>query len=79
MEFKVEGMIFMGVEKRVSKKTKEPYLVGTLVGANGNIVQTMIECELPAGLQQLDKVDVLFKVIPGRFTKLSVIGIKKSI
>lgn len=79
MEFKVEGMVFLGLEKRVSKKTEQVYHVGNFLGSDGNIVQCMIECPLPDGLKQLDRIDVLFKVIPGRYTKLSVVGIRKSI
>lgn len=79
MEFAVKGIVFAGVQKRVSKKTGEPYLLAYFLRADGNIVQSMLDCELPKGLRQFDKVDVNFKTIPGRYAVLTAQNITKSI
>ena len=76
LEFK-EICILTGVEQRKSKKTGETYRIVNFLGENGQIFSCMLESDVPAGLKQLDKVEVNFKVYPGRFTQLKVLGIKK--
>jgi hypothetical protein len=76
LEFR-ENCILTGIEKRISSKSGEVYIIANILGENGKTFSCVVECEIPQGLSQLDKVDVEFKVIPGRYTQLKVIGLKK--
>lgn len=76
MEFIVKGMKFLSVEKRVSKK-QNSYLIGNFLASDGKIIQCMIDCELPNDLKQLDKIDITFRIILGRYMRLLVINIVK--
>jgi len=76
LEFK-EKCILTGIEKRISKKSDETYIIANFLGDNGQTFGCIVECDIPQGIKQLDQVDVVFKVIPGRYTQLKVIGLNK--
>lgn len=71
MEFFVDNIVFLGVQKRLSKRTGKQYSIVSLLAEDGDIYQCLLECSLPAGIKQLDKVDLLIK-ISSRFNNLSV-------
>lgn len=71
-----QEMIFTGSEPKKSEKGREYVLVNYL-NDNGSSFGTVIECPLPDGLKQLDKVMVEFAVIPGRYTQLKTLAIEK--
>jgi hypothetical protein len=72
-----EKMILTGITQRISQKTQEKYLLVNFLGEDGQTFGCMADCEIPQGLEQLDKVEVDFKVLPGRYTQLKVLGLKK--
>lgn len=73
-----EKMIITGVEQRVSQKTGDTYKIANFLGENGQTFGCMVEGNINInGIEQLDKVDVKFKVIPGRYTQLKVLDMKK--
>jgi len=79
LEFK-EKCILTGISKRTSTKTNEEYLLINFLGEDGQTFGCMGSSDLAAdvqGLQQLDKVEVNFKVIPGRYTQLKVLSLRK--
>lgn len=75
LKFK-EKIIMTGIERRVSKQGNE-YLIINYLGENGQTFGTIAECFIPDGLKQLDKVEVDFQVVPGRYTQLKTVGISK--
>ena len=77
LEFK-EKIILTSIEQKESQKTGRTYKIANFLGENGQTFTTMLDCDVPDGLKQLDWVDVLFKVIPGRYTQLRVKEINKS-
>lgn len=75
LKFK-EKIIMTGIERRVSKQGKE-YIIINYLGENGQTFGTIAECYIPDDLNQLEKVEVDFQVIPGRYTQLKTVGIRK--
>lgn len=75
MEFIAQELVFLGVQKRLSKRGKE-YSIVSILDEGGNIYQCLLQCELPAGIKQLDKVDVLL-YISSRYNNLIVKNIAK--
>lgn len=69
-------MIFTGAELKKSKENKE-YVLVNFLNENGSSFGTVCECPLPQNLKQLDKVTVNFLVVPGRYTQLKTLDIKK--
>lgn len=79
LEFKEENMILTGIIKRESKKTGNEYLVANFLGEDGNTFGCMVDFPVnKADFKQLDSVDVIFRVIPGRYTQLRVKNMIKS-
>ena len=76
LEFK-ETCILTGIEQRKSKQTGKSYIIANFLGENGKTFGCIVDCEIPQGLKQLDKVEVRFKVVTGRYTHLRVTNIKK--
>jgi hypothetical protein len=76
MEFIAQNIVFLGVQKRTSKRTGEQYKIASFLGEDGNIFQCLVSCDIPERIKQLDKVDVLF-VITGRYNNLIVKNISK--
>lgn len=77
LEFREERMILTGINSRISKNTGEEYKIINFLGENGQTFGCMAECDIPLTLKQLDEVSVHFKVLPGRYTQLRVLDIKK--
>lgn len=77
LEFREERIILTGIDTRISKNTGEEYKIINFLGENGQTFGCMAECDIPGNLKQLDEVNVLFKVLPGRYTQLRVVDIKK--
>lgn len=75
LEF-IETMVLTGIEKKVSKSGTE-YTLAYLLGENGQTFSVPVDCEVPEGLQQLDKVEVLFKYVTGRYPHIKIIDLKK--
>lgn len=71
-----EKLIYTGSQKRTSKNGVEYQLVNYL-DDTGNTFSTMAECIVPNDIKQLDEVEVLFKVVPGRYTSLKTLMIAK--
>lgn len=71
MEFTVEGIIFLGIQQRVSKKTQKAYKIASFLGEDGNVIQCMVDGKVAEGIEQFDRVDVHF-VITGRYNNLIV-------
>lgn len=78
LEFK-EVCILTSIQQRKSNKTGKPYTIAFFLGENGQTFGCVVDCSVPEGLSLLDKVEVGFKVIPGRYTHLRVISIEKII
>lgn len=76
LEFK-EKLVFTGTQKRTSKNGLDYTLVNYL-DEDGSTFTTMADCIVPADIKQLDRVEVLFKVIPGRYTSLKTLMISKA-
>lgn len=75
--FEEKNLILTGIEKRISKKTDREYSIVNFLDRNGQTFGCMLDTELEDNFSQLDNVDVLFEVIPGRYTQLKVKGLKK--
>ena len=78
MKFIIEGLVFLGSKKWVSKKTQKEYCVVSLLTPEGNVFQCFSEYEIAEDIKQLDKVDVEFLLSTGRYNRLTVKNIRKS-
>lgn len=77
LEFK-EVCILTGIEKRLNKDKTKEYILINFLGETGQTFGCMYAGEgVPTGFNQLDKVSVSFKVIPGRYTQLQVLNMTK--
>lgn len=78
MKFKTQKIV-TGVENRVSTKTNNPYTLITYLDDNGTTFSTITteNTVIPTGLKQLDKVDVEFEVLPGKYMQLKTLTIVK--
>ena len=74
-EFK-ETLILTGIENRISNSGRK-YTIANFLGENGRTFSCVVDCPVPEGLKQLDKVEVDFKFVPGRYAHVRIIGIKK--
>lgn len=70
-----EKVIYTGKKDLISKKGRE-YTIVNFLGDDGNTFGTVAECPIP-DIKQLDKVEVLFQVVPGRYVQLKVLEIRK--
>lgn len=68
-----EEVIVTGISNRVSKQGKE-YKVLNILDENGQTFGCMVDCVLPR-INQLDRLNLRFKVVPGRYTQMKVIGV----
>lgn len=73
-----EIMVFTGVEKRTSKEGRE-YILIRYLNTDGQTFSTIadVNCVVPGELQQLDRVNVRLKVIPGRYIQLKTLSLEK--
>lgn len=79
LEFKEENMILTGIAEKESKKTGNEYLIANFLDEEGNTFSCMVDFPInKTEFKQLDKVDVIFRVIPGRYTQLRVKNMIKS-
>lgn len=77
LEFE-EKCILTGIEKRLNKDKTKTYIIINFLDETGKTFGCLWEgAIIPDNLKQLDKVDVKFKVYPGRYTQLKVLDIKK--
>ncbi|MEW9097384.1 MAG: hypothetical protein AB2417_20110 [Clostridiaceae bacterium] len=76
LEFK-EKLIYTGSDERTSTKTRVDYQLITYLGENGQTFSTVADCQIPSDIKQLDRVEVTFKVVPGRYIQLKTLDIKK--
>ncbi|MDY0237106.1 MAG: hypothetical protein RBR71_13855 [Gudongella sp.] len=72
-----EELIYTGKVEGISKKTDKPYTILNYLDDTGQVFGTMVSCEVPKNLKQLDKVEVVMELQVGRFTSLKTIEIKK--
>ena len=77
LEFVEKNIVFTGAEIRVSKKGEE-YILVNFLGSDGKTFACVCDCQIPSNLKQLDRVDVTFKVLPGRYTQLRVLNLSKA-
>ena len=78
MAFKLnEELIFTGKVEGVSKKTDKPYTILNYLDDTGQVFGTMVTCDVPKDLKQLDKVEVVMELQVGRYTSLKTIEIRK--
>lgn len=68
--------IFTGFALRKSKNSGNSYNLVSFLGSEGQTFSCIMDCSKP-NLEQLDKVNVTFKVVPGRYTQLRVLDLKK--
>lgn len=73
-----EIMVLTGVEKRTSKEGRE-YILIRYLNTDGQTFSTVadVNCVVPGGLQQLDRVNARLKVIPGRYVQLKTLSLEK--
>ena len=77
LQFK-ETCILTGIEKRLNKDKTKEYILINFLGETGQTFGCMYVGEIvPSGFNQLDKVAVDFKVVPGRYTQLQVLNMVK--
>lgn len=69
-------LIYTGKQDRISKKTNNPYTLVNYLGETGESFSTIAECKVPE-LNQLDKVKVLFNLVPGRYFRFETLHIEK--
>lgn len=75
MKFQCERII-TGVEKKTSKDGNE-YILIHFLNDDGRTFSCVSEVPLPSDIKQLDKVNVEFQIIIGRYINLRVVGIWK--
>lgn len=73
LEFK-ERLIYTGRYERVSERGKK-YTILNFLGEDGKTFGVIANCEVPE-INQLQQVHVKFKLTPGRYNKLEIIGIE---
>lgn len=66
-----ENIIVTGFDRRTSKQGKE-YTLVNILDNTGKTFGCILDCPIPSGVKQLDKVKAHFKVIPGRYVQLRV-------
>lgn len=73
-----EIMVLTGIEKRTSKEGRE-YMLIRYLNTDGQTFATIadVNCVVPGGLEQLDRVKSRLKVIPGRYIQLKTLSIEK--
>ena len=76
MEFIAQNIVFLGVQERVSKRSGQKYRIASFLGEDGNIFECLVGCDIAKGIEQLDRVDVLF-LITGRYNNVVVKNISK--
>lgn len=69
-------LIFTGSENRVSKDGKS-YIIANYLNPSGHTFSTVVDCDLPKGLVQLDKVKLRLGLSTGRYTQLKTLSIVK--
>lgn len=74
-----QEVIYTGQEDKISKKGNQ-YKIINMLDENGRQFSCMAEPEayIPDTLNQLDRVDVTFKLVVGRYLSLSILGMEVS-
>lgn len=68
--------ILAGIETRTSKSTQKEYKLAHFMNEDGTTFSTMLQCEMPEGVKQLDVVDVTFELNTGRYMQLNTLDLE---
>lgn len=72
LEFENDALV-TGYDVKTSKKGTK-YTLVYILGDTGETFNCLCECEIPDNFKPLKKYKVRFRVIPGRYTQLKVVG-----
>lgn len=76
LQFESE-LVYTGSEKRTNKKSGTDYLLTNFLDEKGQTFGCVTDCAVDHDIEQLDRVNVLLKVVPGRYTQLRVLSMEK--